>query len=102
MLRNPRFDEARLQIEKGNILESMRQRNDDAGDILSREWDFLLYGEDHYASRRMTEAHLNAIARADLVDFHEKYWRPENMVIAVSGDVETTAFLATLESNLAD
>lgn len=102
MLRNPRFDDERLQIEKGNILEAMRQRNDDAGDILSREWDFLLYGEDHYSSRRMTEAHLNNLTRADLVEFHEKYWRPENMVIAVSGDVDTTAFLAKLESYLAD
>ncbi len=102
MLRTPRFDESRLQIEKGNILESMRQRNDDAGDILGREWDFLLRGEDHYSSRRMTEANLNAISRADLADFHEKYWRPENMVIAVSGDVDTNAFLAKLEENLAD
>lgn len=102
MLRTPRFDETRLQIEKGNILESMRQRNDDAGDILGREWDFLLRGEDHYSSRRMTAATLDAISRADLADFHEKYWRPENMVIAISGDVDTTTFLAMLEDNLAD
>lgn len=102
MLRNPGFDEARLQVDKGNVAESMRQRNDDADDILGREWDFLLYGEDHYSSRRMTEAHLNAITRADLIDFHEKYWRPENMVIALSGDVDTQAFLAKLETNLAD
>jgi predicted Zn-dependent peptidase len=102
MLRRPRFDESRLQIEKGNILESMRQRNDDADDILGREWGFLLYGKDHYSSRRMTEASLDAISRADLVAFHEKYWRPENMVIAVSGDVDTNAFLSKLENYLAD
>ena len=48
VLRTPRFDEGRLQIEKGNILEAMGQRNDDGGDILRREWNFLLYGEDNY------------------------------------------------------
>lgn len=102
MLRNPGFDEERLQVDKGNVLESMRQRNDDADDILRREWNFLLYGEEHYSSRQMTEAHLNAITRADLIDFHEKYWRPENMVIAVSGDVDTAAFLTKLETELAN
>ena len=34
MLRNPRFDEARLAVEKGTALEEMKQRNDDAGDIV--------------------------------------------------------------------
>lgn len=102
MLRHPRFDDTRLQIEKGNILEAMRQRNDDADDILDREWDFLLYGKDFYATRRMTEDDLNAISRVDLVEFHEKYWRPANMIIAVAGDVSTNDFLATLEGYLVD
>jgi len=102
VLRTPRFDEGRLQIEKGNILEAMGQRNDDGGDILRREWNFLLYGEDHYSSRRMTQAHLENITRADLVNFHEKYWRPENMIIAVSGDIDAATFLPKLESYLTD
>ena len=33
MLRNPRFDEARLAVQKSTALEEMKQRNDDAGDI---------------------------------------------------------------------
>ena len=88
MLRHPRFDETRLEVEKENLLEAMRQRNDDPGDILAREWDWLLEGEKFYRSRRMTKDHLDAIAREDLVRFHEKYWRPENMVVTVSGDVD--------------
>lgn len=102
MLRRPRFDDGRLEIQKGNILEAMRQRNDDADDILDREWDFLIYGRDFYASRRMTEGHLNAISRDDLVEFHEKFWRPKNMIVAVSGDVTTSDFLATLEDYFAE
>jgi len=100
MLRTPRFDESRLAVEKGNILEAMRQRNDDADDILRREWGFLLKGDDHYSSRRMTKAHLDAITVADLEEFHEKYWRPENMLLAISGDVDTESLLAKLESGL--
>ena len=102
MLRYPRFDAERFEIEKGNLLESMRQRNDDADDILGREWGWLLYGRDHYSSRRMTQSNLERITRNDLVAFHEKYWRPENMIVNVSGDVDTDAFLTTLEGYLKD
>ena len=58
MVRNPRFDDARLDVQKSTALEEMKQRNDDAGDIADREWDFLTRGEKHYASRRMTQADL--------------------------------------------
>jgi zinc protease len=102
MLRTPRFDAGRLAIQKTNILEAMRQRNDDAGDILGREWSWLLYGRDFYASRRMTKETLDRITRDDIVSFHEKYWRPENMVVSVSGDVDTTEILKKLESALSD
>ena len=89
-------------MEKSNTLEAMRQRNDDAGDILGREWSWLLYGHDYYGSRRMTKTNLDAITREDLQAFHEKYWRPENMIVSVSGDVETDAILASLERGFAD
>ena len=100
MLREPGFDEERLGIEKGNIMEAMKQRNDDPNSILRREWDSLFFGEDHFSSRRMTEANLNNIKRADLEKFHDKYWRPRNMLIVVSGDIDTDAFLEELEEQI--
>ena len=101
MVRTPRFDEARLAVEKGKLLEAMKQRNDDAGDIVDREWDWLMYGPDHYASRRLTGAELEAIGRQDLVDFHRRTYGPEGLVIAVSGDVEPEAVLARIAQGLA-
>jgi predicted Zn-dependent peptidase len=100
MLRSPRFDDGRLGIEKEGILEAMRQRNDDPGDVLAREWDWLLEGESFYRSRRMTRVHLDAIRREDLVQFHEKYWRPENMIVSVSGDVDPETIAARIDSHL--
>lgn len=102
MLRTPRFDAGRLALQKTNLLEAMRQRNDDAGDILGREWSWLLFGRDFYASRRMTKDTLDRITRDDIVSFHEKYWRPENMIVSVSGDVDTTEILKKLDSALSD
>jgi predicted Zn-dependent peptidase len=101
MLRNPRFDEERLSVEKGKSLEAMKQRNDDADDILSREWSWLVSGRDHFSSRRATAAELDSITRADLADFHRRTWGPEHLVVAVSGDVEPKAIVAELGRRLA-
>jgi zinc protease len=101
MVRNPRFDEGRLAVEKGKILEAMKQRNDDAGDIAAREWDWLMYGHDHFSVRRTTAAELAAMDRQALVDFHRRTYGPQGLVVAVSGDVEPDDILARLGSHLA-
>lgn len=97
----PRFQQNRLDIAAGNLREAMKQRNDEPAAILEREWGWLLYGADHFSVRRATEASLAAIGRDDLVAFHRRYWRPENVVVAVAGDVDTRAVLAQLERRFA-
>lgn len=101
ILEAPRFEPARLELEKKNLLERLKQRNDQPPSIASREWQWLLYGMDHFSSRLITGESLAAITRDDLVAFHRAYFRPENMVIAVAGDVDTKAILAQLEQRLA-
>ena len=101
MLRSPRFQQGRLDVERGKWLEGMKQRNDDAGDILSREWGWLLYGENHFSSRELTKSEAEAITRDDMIEFHRKWWRPENMILAVSGDVKTEQIIAELDRRFA-
>jgi predicted Zn-dependent peptidase len=100
MLRAPRFDESRLAVEKGKALEAMKQRNDDADDLLAREWSWLADGRDHFGSRRATAAQLESITRADLVDFHRRTFGPEHLVVAVSGDVDAAAIVSELGRRL--
>ncbi len=100
MVKSPRFDTARLEIERGKVLEAMKQRNDDAGDIAEREWDWLLYGRDHFSARKATAAELAALTREDLIDFHRRAWGAQDLVIAVSGDVQTAKLLPQLERQL--
>jgi predicted Zn-dependent peptidase len=100
MLKSPRFDEERLGVEKGNMLENMKQRNDRPQSISGREWAWLMNGE-HFSTTVLTQANLDALGQADLADFHKKYWRPANMTIGVSGDVDTKEILAKLEQHFA-
>lgn len=97
VLTKPRFDVARLDLAKGNLLESFKQRNDDPLAILDRRWRALLFGDDHFLSRQLTAEKLAQIGRDDLLAFHRRYWHPGAMVVAVAGDVDTRAMVGELE-----
>ena len=101
VLMRPRFDEERFSVRQENVREDLKQRNDDADNLLSREWSLLLHGPDTYLGRQMTVAHLDAVTPGDLREFHRRHWRPEHMIWSVSGDVDTAEILAELEERLA-
>ncbi len=98
MLRNPGFDAARLDTNRGQALEAMKQRNDDAARILSREWAALMYGRDHFEARQATQQSITAITPDSMRAFHAKIFHPGNLIIAVSGDFEPQAMQAKLEA----
>ncbi len=100
ILSRPRFEEERLETARGSLLESMARRNDDPLDLLEREWEWLLLGRDHFATRPLTPATLAAIDRDDLAAFHRRVWRPERLLFAVSGDVGRDEIAARLERRL--
>jgi predicted Zn-dependent peptidase len=101
VLSSPAFQEDRLASAKANLRESMSRRNQDPLEILDREWQWLVFGRQHFSSSALTTSSLDAIDRLALARFHGTYWRPENFVIAVSGDFQADEILASLEERLA-
>ncbi|MHC4218932.1 MAG: M16 family metallopeptidase [Planctomycetota bacterium] len=96
MVRNPDFQANRLELYQEEVLESMKQRNDRPGPILSREWSLLLYGPDHFESDLPTGASIGSITIEGLQSMHRWLFHPGNLVIAVSGDFEPQAMLSRL------
>jgi len=97
MLRNPGFQASRFAILLDELYEAMRQRNDYPEAILSREWDLLLYGQDHFEARLTTATMLQSFTGRDLQEMHRAIFHPGNLVIAVNGDFEPEAMLQRLE-----
>ncbi len=102
ILRQPRYDQERIDLAKSQRLQRMEQRNDDTGGIERREWSRLLYGDSHFSTHATTEAELNAITREDLLAFHAYAVHPGNFIFAISGDVETEEILGQIEVRLSD
>ena len=96
MLRNPRFQEDRFALFKAEMTEGMKQRNDDAGSIRGREWDYLFYGEGHYQADPPTAGSMDGLTVEDLRSFHREVFQPKNLIIGVTGDFEIREMLALL------
>ena len=97
MLREPRFQEDRLKLAKDQILQDMKKRNDESADIEGREFSVLVYGEDHLTNRFSTEASISSLTPADLKAFHDMYYYPANMILAVSGSFTKADMVKKLE-----
>jgi len=93
----PRFDEDKIKVRKDQLLQDMKQRNDDTATIETIEKGFLAFGENFWANRHTTAASTRAITRADLQSFHRRWFVPQNFVVAVSGDFDRATMTTKLE-----
>lgn len=102
VLRIPVFDQEALNRYRRDVLSELEQRNSSPRAIENREWQFLMYG-DHPSTvpYRRTEKSINSITREDMIDFHKRFFFPNNFIFAVSGDFKTDEILEKLDVMLA-
>lgn len=86
ILREPVFNEEKLKLNKDEELEMIRRRNDKPNDELFREAKRMFYGKDHPYGRRKEAAPIAAFSRTDLQALHGAYYKPNNIILSVSGD----------------
>jgi zinc protease len=88
MLREPRFDASRVEVWRGQELESVLRRKDDPGRIAVGEFNRLMYG-DHPIGWEMSPEDLEPedLSYERLSWLHRRIVCPSNMILGVSGDV---------------
>ena len=100
MLKNPAFQQDRLDLHQSRVLQNLQRRNDRTVSIERREWARLMRGSNHPSSAQITIATVESISGADLRSFHQRYVRPANFIFAVSGDFDTEQMKTLLESRM--
>lgn len=101
MLRQPRFDAARLEVEKARLLESIKRRWDEPDQIAGLTFRSLVYGAASPWARLDTAESVGRIGRDDLDDWARRTLRPTGALVAVSGDFEPAAMKRLLRDTLA-
>jgi len=97
VLLRPDFNEKRVEIARRQTVESLRRQNDDPKEIAGREINRAIYAG-HPLGEIPTFETIASITRQDLVDFHRRFYRLDNMILSVSGDFDRTALLKELNS----
>lgn len=97
ILTEPRFSPDKIDVAKSQYRSAISRRNDQAGGIASREFDRLIYGKDSPWGRQMEYETLDAITRNDLLAFHQRYYFPSNIIMAVYGDFVSSTMKDKLE-----
>jgi predicted Zn-dependent peptidase len=100
-LKTPAWEAERLKLRKEQLLQTMKERNDQSSDIEAREWGILMNGEAHWSSRYPVRASIESITAADLTEFHKRYVGPKNFILAVSGDFDRSTMVKKLEQAFA-
>ena len=97
VLRNPAFREDKLELRKQQSIERIRRRNDNPIQLAWRNFSALLYGTDHPFGWYTEMEGIESITVDDLKAFHAKYYHPDNMMLAITGDFDTETLIAQLE-----
>ena len=86
---------------RGRTLINLQQSKDRTASIAAVVFPKLLYTTEEPYGRSMTEQSAKAITRADLVKFHDDYFKPGRTEITVVGDITPTEAKRALDKALA-
>jgi predicted Zn-dependent peptidase len=92
----PGFDPIQLDLAKKQEIESIRRSNDNPEEIAYREFRRFLY-EGNPRGQIPTIESIESIQREDLVGFHRQFYKPNNIILGISGDFAKAEMITSLE-----
>jgi zinc protease len=97
VIQQPAFPQDRIDLAKNQWRGAIARRNDDPGNITSREFSKLVYGQASPYARTIEYDTLDKISREDIVNFHHRYFHPGNMMLGIVGDFDPEQMRSLIE-----
>ncbi|MGY8756420.1 MAG: M16 family metallopeptidase, partial [Phycisphaerales bacterium] len=95
----PGFQEDRVALAKTNVLEGLKQRNDQASSILRREFSSKMFG-DSYLGRKPVSSSIELIDVTLLQKKHARVISPTNATFSIIGDFDKDEMVAYLNTTI--
>jgi zinc protease len=103
VVRRPTFLQAEIDRQRQQALSGLKVAAEDPDAIANLVIDRLIYGFHPYGLPGTgTAESLQSLTRQDFVDFHRKYYVPNNALLAVVGDISSADALAGLQKHFGD
>ncbi len=102
VMRNPVFDEDKIELAKTGERTAISRRNDDPMGVCIREYIKLIYGKNSPYARHPEYATIEAVTRDDMIAFHNQYVKANNIQLGVVGDFNRDEMLALVKKYFGD
>lgn len=102
VLRNPTFEEDKLEVAKTQANAAIARQNDNPQSIVFREFSQVVYGEDSPYARDDTYETIANVTRDDLVAWHQRYFHPNRVILGLVGDFDSDEALERVRSAFGD
>jgi zinc protease len=97
ILLHPSFPEGEMAEVREQMLASLAARYDSPYELAESHFDNQLFGEKNPRGWVLEPEDVQKITRASLVAFWTAFYRPNNAILAVAGDVEPARLRADIE-----
>jgi zinc protease len=100
VVQRPTFAAEEIERQRQQAVSALKVAAEDPESVADRVIDRLIYGFHPYGMPGAgTAESLTSLTRADFVDFHKKYFVPNNALLAVVGDISPAEAMAGLEKH---
>jgi len=96
LLHHPEFRPDKLELAKEQMYTAISRRNDNVDSIVHRESRIIAYGKNNPYARVAEYATVAAVSREDLLNWHQQYVYPNNIIFGITGDFDAKAMEAKL------
>lgn len=87
LIENPAIPEREFEVLKAQVKSAYQTAREKVKYIAQVAGRQMYFGENHPIAYAITDNDVDGLTRADVLDFHKKFFRPENMILVMSGKV---------------
>lgn len=88
ILINPTFPEAEIERKKADMIGGLISEKDEPGVIAGKAFNEIIFGTHPYhRATNGREETIPGITRDDIVAYYERFYRPNNIIMAIVGDI---------------
>lgn len=103
IMRSPTFPQSEVELERKLTLQGIRSQKEQPFNVAFNQLRQQMYPNHPYGVSVLgTEASVSSLTREDLQQYHQTYFRPDNLVISLSGRITPQEALDLISEAFAD
>ena len=103
IIRFPSFPASEVELEKKLAIQSIRSQQEQPFNVAFSQLREMIYQDHPYGVSVLgTEASVGELTQEDLLDYHQSYFRPDNLIISLSGRIKQETAVSLVKEVFGD